>query len=75
MTNRLCNSFQIRNINHNKCLDNHEYLFQAEELLYTEICSHQLATQVKSKKKFFVWKVKKFKVRLEGQIITARVDR
>lgn len=35
----------IRNINHNKCLDNHEYLFQAEELLYIEICSHQLATQ------------------------------
>ncbi|KAH3782141.1 polypeptide N-acetylgalactosaminyltransferase 13-like [Dreissena polymorpha] len=34
-----------RNLNTNKCLDNHNYLFQAEETLFLEPCHYQLASQ------------------------------
>ncbi|KAL4228077.1 hypothetical protein ACF0H5_013512 [Mactra antiquata] len=34
-----------RNLHTNRCLDNHQYLFQAAEPLYAETCHYQLATQ------------------------------
>ncbi|XP_061164827.1 polypeptide N-acetylgalactosaminyltransferase 13-like [Saccostrea echinata] len=35
----------LRNVNDNKCFDNHQYLFQAPERLFFEPCHFKLATQ------------------------------
>lgn len=35
----------VRNIQTNKCLDNHNHLFNYPQLLFDEICTHKLAAQ------------------------------
>lgn len=34
-----------RNLQNNMCLDNHQYLFQAPEALFAEVCHYKLSTQ------------------------------
>lgn len=38
--------FQLQNMHDPRCLDNHQYLFQAPERLFFEACHFKLATQV-----------------------------